>query len=224
MTSKEAFLANISKRLGRTTIEPPTDSKIEGPPDFWRAHRLSQSERVKKFLSEVEELGAKASTYSSHDTLLEDVKRLLMDLQPPSILTWNGEFQAKWRLDQVLSDWKVVKRDHSSFLQNALQAKVGITAVDYAIAETGSLVLCTSKSKVRVASLVPDVHIALVRSDQIKTQMGEVLEELSLLQGDEIPSSIHFITGPSRSSDIENDLSIGVHGPAALHVLVLETS
>jgi L-lactate dehydrogenase complex protein LldG len=218
MTSKTEFLANITKRLGQTEIIAPQKS-ISGAPDFWQGHELPASERLRKFIAEAEELGASASVYSDMASLRSAVSELLQQLQPSKLLTWRGDFLADWQLAKVLAEWDVLDWQQDSFLHDALAAKVGITAVDFAIAETGSLVLCTNVDKARVASLVPDVHIALVRAEQIRTRMGEVLDEITQM---DMPSSVHFITGPSRSSDIENDLSIGVHGPAALYVFVLE--
>jgi L-lactate dehydrogenase complex protein LldG len=219
MTTKAEFIANISKRLGRSSIEPPKESVV-GAPDFWQSYQLSTSERLEKFVDEVNELGAHAATYATFDDVEAAVQRLLTELNPPNILAWRGETAEQWQFDRLLAGQSVMKWQRETFLEDVLHAKVSVTAVDYAIAETGSLVVCTDKSKPRVASLVSDVHIALVRSSQIYTRMGEVLAQIAKL--DVVPSSLHFITGPSRSSDIENDLSIGVHGPAALYVFVLE--
>jgi L-lactate dehydrogenase complex protein LldG len=218
MTTKAEFIANISKRLGRSSIEPPKD-RVVGAPIFWQQYHLSSSERLKKFVDEVNELGAHATAYTTFDDLQAAVRQLLSELNPPNIVAWRGETAEQWQFDRLLAGHSILEWRRETFLQDVLHAKVSVTAVDYAIAETGSLVVCTDKTKPRVASLVSDVHIALVRSSQLYTRMGEVLEQIA--NNGDIPSSLHFITGPSRSSDIENDLSIGVHGPAALYVFVL---
>jgi L-lactate dehydrogenase complex protein LldG len=82
---------------------------------------------------------------------------------------------------------------------------------------TGSLVLSASTTRPRQVSLLPTVHLALVREDQLVDRMGEALSSYA---SGAMPSAVHFVTGPSRTSDIENDLSIGVHGPAAVSVIL----
>lgn len=99
---------------------------------------------------------------------------------------------------------------------------VGITSAQWAIAETGTLVLEAERERHRLASLVPPVHIALVQSDRIRRTMIEVLESLGRTGKDQLSRTVTFITGPSRTSDIELNLTIGVHGPGELYVIIIE--
>jgi L-lactate dehydrogenase complex protein LldG len=96
---------------------------------------------------------------------------------------------------------------------------VGISRVQGAIAETGTLVLDTERERHRLVSLLPPVHIAIVDASQICLTLGETL---SVLRSDteEVSPTITFITGPSRTADIELTLAIGVHGPQELYVIV----
>jgi L-lactate dehydrogenase complex protein LldG len=96
---------------------------------------------------------------------------------------------------------------------------VGITAVQAAIAETGTLVLQSNHERHRLISLLPPVHIAIVESEQIYGTLGEVLGAIRS-DGKELSPAITFITGPSRTADIELTLAIGVHGPQRLYVVV----
>jgi L-lactate dehydrogenase complex protein LldG len=97
---------------------------------------------------------------------------------------------------------------------------VGISTVQAAIAETGTLVLDSTRERHRLVSLVPPVHVAIVRASQIYRTLGEVL---TLIRKDkEISPAVTFITGPSRTADIELTLAIGVHGPQELYVIVDE--
>lgn len=218
MTSKEAFLAQIAKQLGRDRQSVPPKREIRGAPDFWRAYHIEDEiARTTRFSQEVEALGGKVSVYSSKEDLHEGCQRLLESLDPKSILTWDQDVLAHWGISPLLDRWPFLSLQDPN---KAIHADVGITAVSYAIADTGTLVLYANEHQMRATSLFPAVHIALVAASQIKTRMGEVFSQLD--ETEKIPSSIHFISGPSRSSDIENDLSIGVHGPAALHVMVLQ--
>ena len=97
---------------------------------------------------------------------------------------------------------------------------VGITTAQAGIAETGTLVLEAEKEHHRLVSLLPAVHIAVVRSSDIYLTIGDALQGL---HGEEqLSRAITFITGPSRTADIELTLTVGVHGPKVLHVIVLE--
>lgn len=215
---KETFLLRIAKQLGHQEIRNPPKREPIGAPDHWKSYHLSASERIDRFCQEARALGAEVTCFETQKERQEGLHSLLSSLAPKSILTWDQTELHTLGIDSVLSQWQQWIVDPEKDPSQALHADVGITTVDFAIADTGTLVLCTNQQKSRGVSLFPVHHIAIVDADQIRTRMGEVLKELKEM---ETPSSIHFITGPSRSSDIENDLSIGVHGPAALHILLL---
>ena len=99
---------------------------------------------------------------------------------------------------------------------------VGVTSAQLAIAETGTLVLLSDAERHRLASLVPPVHICLLAAQNIRQTLGEVLRELNANGADALSRTITFVTGASRTSDIELTLAIGVHGPGELHVIVIE--
>ena len=95
---------------------------------------------------------------------------------------------------------------------------IGISGAQAGIAETGTLLLDSSRERHRLVSLVPPVHIAILDASQIVTTLGEAL---SLMRQDEAVSPIvTLVTGPSRTADIELTLAIGVHGPQELFVII----
>ena len=96
---------------------------------------------------------------------------------------------------------------------------VGVSAAQYAIADTGTLVLESDAEKHRLVSLVPPVHIAIVEADKICVTIAEALAKVN--QGSDLSPAITMITGPSRTADIELTLTIGVHGPQELYVIVI---
>ena len=95
---------------------------------------------------------------------------------------------------------------------------VGISTVQAGIAETGTLVLEANREKNRLVSLVPPVHIAILDATRIFCTLGETLA--ALYRGGNLSQAITFITGPSRTADIELTLAIGVHGPQELYVII----
>lgn len=95
---------------------------------------------------------------------------------------------------------------------------VGISTAQAAIAETGTLMLDSEAERHRLVSLVPPVHIAIVEASNICLTLGEALAAAQ--QGSEVSPTLTFITGPSRTADIELTLAIGVHGPQELFVII----
>lgn len=92
----------------------------------------------------------------------------------------------------------------------------GVSRAVHALADTGSVVLAAGPEEPRAASLLPYVHVTLVAEDVILPG----LEELFAAVGDDLPSVLAIVTGPSRSADIEQKLTVGVHGPGEVHVVI----
>ncbi len=132
----------------------------------------------------------------------------------------------------AVSDAMVVKKivgqlkAETAFLDAPNQSELfdcdlGITAAQWGIAETGTLVLESERERNRLASLVPPVHVAIIQASRIRRTMSEVLNVISHSEVG-LSRAITFITGPSRTSDIELTLAIGVHGPGKLYVIVVD--
>ena len=100
---------------------------------------------------------------------------------------------------------------------------IGITSAQWLLCETATLVLDAAVEQHRLASLVPPVHIAICESNRLRASVGEVLEALSQRAPADLSRTITFVTGPSRTSDIELKLAIGVHGPGRLYVIIIES-
>jgi L-lactate dehydrogenase complex protein LldG len=98
---------------------------------------------------------------------------------------------------------------------------LGVTGAQWGVAETGTLVLESDAERHRLASLVPSAHVALVEAGRVRQTLGEVLGAIDARGAEGLSRAVTFITGPSRTSDIELTLAIGVHGPAELYVVVI---
>lgn len=98
-------------------------------------------------------------------------------------------------------------------------ADIGITSADYALADTGTLVMLASAEESRLISLLPPVHLALVPRERILSGLDELFTIMPLPA--DRSSSMVFITGGSRTADIEMILVRGVHGPGEIHVVVI---
>ncbi|MEK7723722.1 MAG: lactate utilization protein [Acidobacteriota bacterium] len=127
----------------------------------------------------------------------------------------------------AISDSKLIvhlaERINADFVQNAsaqelFDCEIGITSAQLGIAETGTLVIESDKEFNRLTSLIPPIHICILESSKLRNNLGEVLSELN----NDLSKSITFITGQSRTSDIELTLALGVHGPKELFVFIVE--
>jgi L-lactate dehydrogenase complex protein LldG len=122
--------------------------------------------------------------------------------------------------EEAGSNWSV----RSKLLQRTERCQLGIVWPDYAVANTSSLVLQCSSEQGRSVSLLTDILFAVFRADQLVTRMGEAFKLVTdgKFEAGQYPSSLNLITGPSRSADIENDLTIGIHGPGKVYAVIIK--
>jgi L-lactate dehydrogenase complex protein LldG len=99
--------------------------------------------------------------------------------------------------------------------------KVGITGSFCAIAETGTLMLLSGAATHPATSLLPDTHIAIVRRSRLVRSMEDGWDLLRREHGS-LPRQVAFVSGPSRTADIEMTLVLGIHGPYRVHVILLD--
>jgi L-lactate dehydrogenase complex protein LldG len=97
---------------------------------------------------------------------------------------------------------------------------VGITGCFRAIAETGTLMLCSGPATPATVSLLPETHIAVVRAAQIVPGMEEGWVAARAELG-AMPRAVNFISGPSRTGDIEQTIVLGAHGPYRVHIVIV---
>lgn len=215
---REPFLAELSARLGRPRPLSTPVRAFQGaePP----VTPLPAAELCQRFRQELLLLGGEVvlarSRGEARAALLAELRRAEL------VVTWSrSELALASGLDLTAVWRELGERCHepgeSDFRDTLLRADVGVTGVDCAIADTGTLLLAASAGRPRAVSLAPRLHIALVRESQLLPHRSATWSNFR----PEMPSALLFITGPSRTSDIENDLAIGVHGPARVLVIVV---
>ncbi len=99
---------------------------------------------------------------------------------------------------------------------------VGITGCFCAVAETGTLMLCSSPGTSAAVSLLPETHIALVDATRIVACMEDAWA-LARKEFGVLPRAVNFISGPSRTGDIEQTIVLGAHGPYRVHLIIVES-
>ena len=101
-------------------------------------------------------------------------------------------------------------------------AAAGVTGANFAIADTGTLVLESTDETLRLATTLPEKHFALLDRSKIVADALEAVPHLRTMQAARPATYTAYISGPSRTADIERVLTIGVHGPKQLHILLVE--
>ena len=199
--SKEHILAQIRTALGRSAVAP------EPLPLFAKAH--ASTELATQFSRELEKVGGSITWVQTVEEIREQFQRLFPADEFPSVAVSNSEVLREVR------EWLVA--DNRNIVP-AIDATVGITTADYALADTGTLVLVSGGEQHRLISLLPPVHVCFLDPSRIFASLAELLEHLQV-EYETLPQAVTFITGPSRSADIELTITMGVHGPRALHVI-----
>lgn len=215
--NKTEFLGLISERLGRPTPTVAPSRDVVGVPEFWSSMKMSESDRMARFSKCLVDLGAEVHVVSDVEALRAKLTEVLGALRPNLLGIWNDAQLKDW-VEPTLQPYEVVTWGVDA-RERFTNTDVGITGCTFAIADTGTVVLSCGGGKGRSVHLLPSVHVAIVKKSQLRDRLGEALQELPVKNMD---SYVHFVTGPSRSSDIENDQSIGVHGPAAEVVFIVE--
>jgi len=132
---------------------------------------------------------------------------------------WEHIFSWEHELQHFLTDRNFLWLRRGKALEDA---QASITTCIGLIARTGSIMVDSSRKGGRLLTVFPPVHIVIATTDQVIYDVGDALEMLQNHYGKNMPSMINFITGPSRSGDIEKQLQYGVHGPEELYLFLLE--
>ena len=241
-TSKADFLRSVREALAREEGPPPQRyHRLEEDLPLLEAQagelrsRLQENRSgiLDRFVDMAGRGGWNVHRLSGVEAVIGRVDSLVGDLEAERVVRSAQPVFEDVPVDTAL-EWRGIEvtpvlHDHHSprelLREQIRQAEVGITGADYALAETGSLVILPRRGLSRLVSLVPPVHIALVRPEEVL----ESLHDLFLLRrleyyrnGGEMGSYLNFITGPSRTADIEMTIVQGVHGPRAVHLILIE--
>jgi L-lactate dehydrogenase complex protein LldG len=211
LMSREHILHKVRTALGRTAGSPVTDA----PPVRLRICEMDMDTRISSLLRKVEALAGKTLRADTPQEACAYVSSILDGRQA---VASNAPFLRHCGILEVPG----VQSGFTTapeLRERCATAAVGITSADYALADTGSLVLLSSPEEARMISLLPPLHIAIVPQERVLTGLDELLTILPDPAAQS--SSMVLITGPSRTADIEQILVRGVHGPGEIHVVVV---
>jgi L-lactate dehydrogenase complex protein LldG len=197
---------------------------------------IPPEELIPKFESELAKVSGMAYRCSNLQELEGHLKSIFGESDGGIVLSRNpllarlGLPERLQAWGKTVSTWSEDAGDASAaqgptFRERAFAADVGITGVDFVLAESGTLVLSSATEGAQLASLAPPLHVALYRREQVLGSLEEVLERLPVPRQSDTPApgrAVVFITGPSRTADIEQILIRGVHGPREVHAILVE--
>jgi L-lactate dehydrogenase complex protein LldG len=232
VSDRETILQSIRQSLGRNraTFTTWASAASHVPPRFVHA---PVTDLVSQLIEELERLDVNVYRTTSDDAARETIRTILTNSGAEAVLAWDEADIGLPDLDRLLESCGVQRLDAQArttgddrklAVQQLAAATAGITGVDAAIAESGTLVLAGGSGRGRLASLLAPVHVAVVRERQIVRGFGDALLRLASLYGEALlsdRSNVTFITGPSRTADIELTLTLGVHGPREVHVIIV---
>lgn len=223
-SKQERFMQQIADRLGRPRLTEKPEHPFKGAPPEWQHYALDKEEKIALFSENWRKAGGHVFRFPSMGAAKQFIAEKAEELQAHAIVRQNQPELTALDLESVLPDVEMVvwqTEDTEDVLRYAAGADIGITMADYGIAYTGSLVCTSSGNQGRSVSLLPAVVMVILPAERLSTRLGEVLAHFDGRPRSEFPVGIHFISGPSRSADIENDLTIGVHGPGVVFALIV---
>jgi L-lactate dehydrogenase complex protein LldG len=204
MTGREAILGRLRAAQERVQLPPAEASPLSV------AAVASIEECIARFSVEAASLGVECHVETSLANLRERVRDMTAH---QAVLSWDAA-HLPYNLGQVLT----TPQFGAAPRETLASARIGFTGCDAAIAETASLVLFSGRGRSRAVSLLPPIHVAIVERQKLCFTMAEMFARYGSQLRD--AASCTVITGPSRTADIELTLTLGIHGPGRVIVLI----
>jgi L-lactate dehydrogenase complex protein LldG len=177
---------------------------------------MTDAQLVQRFREAASSVGARVTL---HETIFSAVNYLAEHAGGPLLFP---PFASASRIDLGPQLEKAgIETVVDCFRDKAFRANAGLTGANFALADTGTLVLESTAEEIRLASTLPERHFVLLDPEKILADGRAAIPVLRALHRRDPRNYIAYITGPSRTADIERVLTIGVHGPSELHILLL---
>ena len=226
MADRNAFITCIREAAARGRAH-----RVHVNPDATHtaAYVGGGDDPVATFLSEWIAVGGRGERVRGAEGLRRFLSGFLDTYPVATVIRWEHPLLTKLEIDGLLHERKIDVHSWSTLetqsaserWPTAFAADLGITSADWAVAETGTLALCSLSGQGRVVSLLPPNYLAIIEPKQIVPDLFDLFERLEE-QKLQLPSNVALVTGPSKTGDIELKLTTGVHGPGNVNVVVVE--
>ena len=229
--NREQFLNTIATSLGR-----PVRTKVERPAwQFLPQHEVlknaTQEELVEVLKKQCENIHTKCLQTTTAN-LSNTLQQVVTEFGGKSVITWKDERFNKFGLTNLMQSWpdngiefyEWNEHDHEQNILQAEKANIGITISEITLAESASAVLYSDPNRGRTMNFLPEKSIVLIPKSSIVPRMTQAARQIhqQIERGEQVPSCILFMSGPSNSADIEMVLIVGVHGPIKATYIVIE--
>ncbi len=221
-SARDDVLASIRRSLGVTGREGPRTAAVanrlaDAPRGVIPERgQLDREGRIALFKARAEAAAATVAVVDSAARVPAEVARYLRDINAPAALRMGEDARLAalpWNETSLTLE---AGRSHGADL-NAVSHAFG------AIAESGTLALVSGNDNPTTLNFLPDNHVVVVAGDDVAGDYESVLGRLQARYGPKgMPRTLNFVTGPSRSADIEQKLILGAHGPRRLHIVVVD--
>ena len=222
MMDRAEFLESIRNRTRAGEYKP-----TQAPDVAWaREDGPRESPPIEdppaRFIEELETLGGHGERVETPEEAREYILSLAQERGAKLLIRWDVEELDALGVDGPLQEAGVevaLWRDLEDFREVTARADIGLSTAEWAIADTGSLVLTSGPGKGRTVTLLPPTYVAVVAAENVLRTVPEAIEKYAGDGG--LPANVVFHTGPSRSGDIEMEIFVGMHGPGDVHVIVV---
>lgn len=229
--NREAFFSTI-----RQNIKTPPGGKaprVENPMDGLFTQRETNVEERRelreRFSHEWTTLGGKAFSIKNRTELGQVIKQIIQERQLRSAMRWDHPGLENLKLEDIFADTQAslsrwpLEKNYSDWIGKAAAMEAGIVWGDIVMAETGTLVLpAASPGQPASIAVLPLTLIAIFTTAQLVDGFAGVVKTFKERYGTDLPTTTTFISGPSRTTDIEMVLTIGVHGSRYVYALILD--
>ena len=215
MTSaRDEILARVAEAVGREEIDPETEARLterlHHPPVQLRPQW--DDDPVERFVSKLRAVAATVDVVNTAADVAKSIASFLRENELPSAVTLAPDD----RLNAY--PWP---DDLENTRRNARAEDItAITAAEAGVIETGSLVLRSSLKSPTSMNFLPENHIVILRREQLVNNLEDGWR-CALETANNVPRTVNFITGPSKTADVEQTIEYGAHGPRRLHVILL---
>ncbi|MCP4023881.1 MAG: hypothetical protein GY729_18700 [Desulfobacteraceae bacterium] len=241
------FIRTIQQALGKSSFCVPPElfgtrpKNVENRLNSYKnKSRSSQKALLDLFMEQARLANIKVTQVKDASLASLAIRELVQNTQPEwghekSIIAWDHPLINPLNLEQTLAPdgvkvFTTKGSDKPGFEEREkirarlIQSYIGITSADFCVAQSATLIMRTRPNQPRAISLVPSIHVAVIKSDQIIESLKELYFRLKWDQKEHdegLTNCMTFISGPSKTGDIELEMVHGAHGPRQLHIYVI---
>lgn len=222
---RDTFLAGIRRQLEQARLPQSAESP---PPLPTLSQTPPRNALIAQFTREAQAVNADVYLTDSAESARRHVLALFEQVEVTHFLSWDASALPLPELNLALAEHGYQRvegalpreADSRAARQNEMaRAQIGVTGAQAGLADTGTLVLEAGAGRGRLASLLPPVHVALLSAETLFPTLHHYIRTVPDANRDS--SNVTMVTGPSRTGDIGGVLTLGVHGPKVLHIVLL---